>query len=193
MSRRTLDGAVAVGGGTWWRHGVLSIPATWGRGSSPSPSPRRKRAATVSHPTVEEVSRTRTARLGSKPSSFFPLKMWPNHFISHMLLRDGTEAPVYINWGKKPHTLNTQAGACVSNTVGKGAHGAFSGRPGTKNPLPGSVHTRVCASESLLPCTGNHHRVVNWPCSNTKQKSSKEEKRICLAMQGHEFEPWSGN
>lgn len=125
VSRRTLDGAVAVGGGTWWRHGVLSIPATWGRGSSPSPSPRRKRAATVSHPTVEEVSRTRTARLGSKPSSFFPLKMWPNHFIPHMSLRDGTEAPVYINWGREetPHPKHPGGCLCLKHSRKGGTRG----------------------------------------------------------------------
>lgn len=74
-------------------------------------------------------------------------KIWPNHFIPHMTLRDGTEALVYINWGRggrKPHTQSTRAGACVSNTVGRGAHEPFSGGPGMKNLLPGRVDTCVC-------------------------------------------------
>lgn len=111
------------------------------------PSPRGKRAAKVSRPTVPEASRTRTARLGSSPSSCFPLEIRPNHFIPQMTPSDGREAPGYINWGgeETPHPKQSQTQQRT------GARGAFSGGPGVKNPLPGRVDTRVCTTESLGP------------------------------------------
>lgn len=135
------------------------VAATWSGGPSPSPSQRGKRAAKVSRPTVAEASRTRMARLGSSPSSCFPLKIWPNYFIPQMTLSDGIEAPVYINWGREETTHPKQPGGCprLKHSRGRGHTGPSLAAQGLRIRFQGGwIHLCVRPSPSALHLKLSH-------------------------------------